>query len=55
MFVPLFESFMARRGMPDLETLFEDLGIVRAGADISLTSEGRLVPVREAIMQRTED
>ena len=55
LFIPLFEDLMAGRGMPDLEALYEDLGIDRGGTEIRLVPEGRLVPVREAIMQRSED
>ncbi len=51
-FVPLFETFMAERGMPDLEALYRDLGIDSSSGDVRLLPEGRLVPVREAIMQR---
>ncbi len=50
-FVPLYEKFMARRGMPDLEALYQNLGIVVGEDGLSLSAEGRLVAVREAIMR----
>ncbi len=49
-FVPLYEEFMARRGMPDLEPLYADLGIETAGDWVRLTEEGRLRALRGAIM-----
>ncbi|TNF90772.1 MAG: hypothetical protein EP301_00585 [Gammaproteobacteria bacterium] len=52
-FVPLYEDFMARRGMPELQDLYEDLGIEVIEGAVKLRSEGRLVPVREAIMRPT--
>jgi hypothetical protein len=50
-FMPLYEEFMTRRGMPDLERLYEDLGIEAGDETVTLSPEGRLVAVREAIMR----
>ena len=55
-FMPLYEAYMARSGMPELETLYQDLGIEPGANSVSLGSEGRLAAVREAIMRpRTEE
>jgi hypothetical protein len=55
-FIPLYEAYMARRGMPALATLYQDLGIELVADGVSLGSEGRLAAVREAIMRpRTEE
>ncbi len=51
-FMPLYEEFMTRRGMPDLGALYADLGIETGKAGVTLSAEGRLATVREAIMQR---
>jgi hypothetical protein len=54
--MPLYEAYMARSGMPELETLYQDLGIEPGANSVSLGSEGRLAAVREAIMRpRTEE
>ncbi len=49
-FMPLYREFMAMRGMPDMQTLYEDLGIIPQAAGVRLVSRGRLAGVREAIM-----
>jgi hypothetical protein len=54
-FMPLYEEFMAGRGMPDLQSLYRDLGIEAVAGGVILSSEGRLVPVREAIMRPRTD
>jgi hypothetical protein len=54
-FVPLYDEFMARRGMPDLGALYRDLGLDNGADGLTLRAEGRLVPVREAIMRPTKD
>lgn len=50
-FMPLYEEFMAGRGMPDLRSLYQDLGIEAGEDGVTLSSEGRLAPVRKAIMR----
>lgn len=50
-FMPLYEDYMARRGMPVLEQLYVDLGIAADGDAVTLLPEGRLLHVRDAIMR----
>ncbi len=50
-FVPLYDAYMANRGMPDLDPLLADLGIETGADGVSLSAEGRLVAVRKAIMR----
>lgn len=49
-FMPLYDEFMARRGMPDLDRLYAELGIETSGDWVRLTDEGRLRALRGAIM-----
>ncbi len=49
-FVPLYGAYMARRGMPELDTLYRELGIRVGRNGVELSAEGRLAALREAIM-----
>lgn len=49
-FMDLYEEFMSTRGMPDLASLYHELGLKPQGETIQLSDEGRLVTVRKAIM-----
>jgi predicted metalloprotease with PDZ domain len=53
LFVELYESYSKRRGMPDLDPLFEELGIRAEDDQVRLTGQGRLTWVRDAIMAGT--
>ena len=54
-FVELYEKLASKRGMPDLTTLFADLGLEPNGDRVRLTEHGRLIPVRRAIMGESPD
>jgi hypothetical protein len=51
-FMELYEEFNEQQGMPDLTALYRDLGLRVNGEDVELSSEGRLVQIRSAIMSR---
>ncbi len=53
-FMPLYAELMVRPGMPDLQGLYADLGLLVEGKRVRLLDEGRLVNIRRAIMNGPE-
>lgn len=49
-FMELYDEFNEQQGMPDLTALYRDLGLRVNGENVELSSEGRLVEIRSAIM-----
>ena len=53
-FTRLYEEHANSRGMPDLTTLYRDLGIVPKGDKVTLLDRARLVHIRRNIMMLKE-
>ncbi|MCB1684644.1 MAG: hypothetical protein KDI31_09165 [Pseudomonadales bacterium] len=53
-FIPLYRAFVSSEGMPDLRSLYTDLGLETAGPDLRLRDDARLASIRSAIMQGSQ-
>ena len=49
-FMDLYREMAGKRGMPDLSSLYTDLGLIEEDGKLRLEPSGRLLEVRRAIM-----